>query len=30
MSTTELTLTETGAGRPALVLHGGGGTETLD
>jgi pimeloyl-ACP methyl ester carboxylesterase len=30
MSTTDITLTETGTGRPALVLHGGGGPATVD
>lgn len=29
MSTTDIPLTETGAGRPALVLHGGGGPATV-
>jgi pimeloyl-ACP methyl ester carboxylesterase len=29
MSTTDITLTETGTGRPALVLHGGGGPATV-
>ena len=29
MTTTDLTLTDTGTGRPALVLHGGGGPATV-